>query len=155
MADPTLRRRELMAGLAGALYVLTGCGEEERRPAPVPPAPPPGFVRAAAVDELRLGDYRPFDVVFPEPAGRQPLLLALRRDGAGARAEAVALHARCTHKGCPVRWVKRSRKLICPCHGGVFDEHGSPEGGPVRFPLLPVETRTEDGVVYVATGSAR
>ena len=36
----------------------------------------------------------------------------------------VAISSRCTHLGCPVRWVAAAERFICPCHGGVYDLAG-------------------------------
>ena len=52
----------------------------------------------------------------------------------------VALDARCTHMGCPVRPDSESGGFACPCHGGRFDAAGTPMAGPPQRPLrsLPV-----------------
>jgi Rieske Fe-S protein/ferredoxin len=55
----------------------------------------------------------------------------------------------CTHLGCPVRWAGNSRKFLCPCHGGVFDENGRVVGGPPKQPLVQLETRLRDGRLYL------
>lgn len=60
-----------------------------------------------------------------------------------------ALSPSCTHLGCPVRWAEPSRKFICPCHGGIFDENGANVGGPPKRPLGRLETQIRDGRVYL------
>ena len=56
-----------------------------------------------------------------------------------------ALSATCTHLGCQVRWDADATRFRCPCHGGVFDVHGSVIEGPPPRPLDRVEARLDDG----------
>jgi succinate dehydrogenase / fumarate reductase iron-sulfur subunit len=60
-----------------------------------------------------------------------------------------ALSPSCTHLGCPVRWSDTSRKFLCPCHGGFFDESGKNVGGPPKQPLDPLETQVREGRLFV------
>ena len=46
-----------------------------------------------------------------------------------------AISLRCTHTGCPVRWVDASREFHCSCHGGRFDADGKVIAGPPPRPL--------------------
>ena len=70
----------------------------------------------------------------------------------GRRGEpgAVAFPSRCTHLGCPTRFVAASKKFICPCHGAVFGFDGVVEGGPAPKPLPQWDAAVHDGVVYLA-----
>jgi len=62
----------------------------------------------------------------------------------------VAISTRCTHLGCPVRYIQASAKFVCPCHGGVYGFEGEVEGGPPVRPLDRFHTRvTAAGVVEV------
>ena len=61
--------------------------------------------------------------------------------------DVFALGARCTHLGCTVRF--HEGRFRCPCHGGVFSPEGEPLEGPVTEPLLRLETKVEDGKVFV------
>ena len=61
----------------------------------------------------------------------------------------VAISTRCTHLGCPVRYVLASQRFICPCHGGIYGADGKPSGGPPVRPLDRFETRVENGRVLV------
>ncbi len=45
----------------------------------------------------------------------------------------VALDARCTHMGCPVR--PDALGFSCPCHGGHYTTDGVPDAGPPQRPL--------------------
>ena len=59
----------------------------------------------------------------------------------------VAISTRCTHVGCPVRYIQASQKFVCPCHGGVYGFEGQVEGGPPVRPLDRFYTRVEGGRV--------
>ena len=149
-----MRRRELFAALGGLAYAAGCGGGSETKPRPRPPRPPPGYLRVARVDELSYDDFASHEVVLPyEELPYEARLLKLhvglkRRDGDSP--EVVAFVDRCTHLGCPVRYVEASRRFICPCHGAIFDSRGRPRGGPAKLPLRPVETRIVEGVVYAA-----
>ena len=60
-----------------------------------------------------------------------------------------ALHSTCTHLGCRTSYDRRSKRILCPCHGGVFDVQGNVIGGPPPAPLPSLTTRIEDGQVMV------
>jgi menaquinol-cytochrome c reductase iron-sulfur subunit len=59
------------------------------------------------------------------------------------------LQSRCTHLGCQTSYDRRSKQIVCPCHGGVFDTHGNVVDGPPPTALPRLETRIEDGQVMV------
>lgn len=61
----------------------------------------------------------------------------------------VAISTRCTHLGCPVRYVQASQRFVCPCHGGIYDSQGKVAGGPPVRPLDRFETRVQKGRVLV------
>lgn len=61
----------------------------------------------------------------------------------------IAISTRCTHLGCPVRYVQASARFICPCHGGVYGADGEVVGGPPVRPLDRFETVVERGRVLV------
>jgi Rieske Fe-S protein len=61
----------------------------------------------------------------------------------------VAMSTRCAHLGCPVRYVSASKRFICPCHGGVYDEQGSVIGGPPVRPLDRFYNRVRNGRVEI------
>jgi Rieske Fe-S protein len=44
----------------------------------------------------------------------------------------------CTHLGCRIRTFEDG-KLVCPCHGSVFDLNGNPLKGPAVKPLEKLE----------------
>jgi cytochrome b6-f complex iron-sulfur subunit len=47
----------------------------------------------------------------------------------------VVLSALCTHLNCLVTWDEDTRRLVCPCHGAIFDINGTPLRGPAPSPL--------------------
>ncbi len=53
----------------------------------------------------------------------------------------IALSSRCSHLGCPVRFVGAAARFACPCHGGVYDFRGLVAGGPPVRPLDRFYTR--------------
>jgi menaquinol-cytochrome c reductase iron-sulfur subunit len=61
----------------------------------------------------------------------------------------IAISTRCTHLGCPVRYVQASQRFICPCHGGVYGGDGQVVGGPPVRPLDRFETVVEGDRVLV------
>ncbi len=70
-------------------------------------------------------------------------------DGPGEDQPYIAISTRCTHLGCPVRFVQASERFICPCHGGVYDSQGKVAGGPPVRPLDRFYTKVEAGRVLV------
>jgi Rieske Fe-S protein len=135
-----LTRRELAAvALAAAATPVVGCGFPKSENALV-------WAEVGPLDDIPEGRW--WDVQFTvqglEDVG--PFHLYVRRNGD----RIAALERRCTHLGCPVRYVEHSRRFICPCHGAVFDDRGRPVGGPAKQPLRRWETRVRDGQLQVA-----
>ena len=60
-----------------------------------------------------------------------------------------ALQSTCTHLGCRTSYDRKSKRILCPCHGGVFDVNGDVLDGPPPTPLPTLTTRIEDGQVMV------
>ena len=60
-----------------------------------------------------------------------------------------ALHSTCTHLGCRTSYDRRTKRILCPCHGGVFDVQGNVLEGPPPAPLATLTTRIQDGQVMV------
>lgn len=55
----------------------------------------------------------------------------------------VAVSRVCTHLGCLVQYDKKSKRLICPCHAGVFDLEGKVLSGPPPKPLETIPLKVE------------
>jgi menaquinol-cytochrome c reductase iron-sulfur subunit len=60
-----------------------------------------------------------------------------------------ALQSTCTHLGCRTSYDRKTKLILCPCHGGVFDVQGHVVSGPPPEPLPTLSTRIEDGHVLV------
>jgi quinol---cytochrome c reductase iron-sulfur subunit, bacillus type len=70
-------------------------------------------------------------------------------DDRDTRDEFVALTSRCSHVGCPVKYVQAAQSFVCPCHGGVYGFRGQRTGGPPPRPLDRFRTRVRAGRVEV------
>ncbi len=66
-------------------------------------------------------------------------LVVINREGKGF----IALSRVCTHLGCLVEYDKGKKRLVCPCHAGVFDIDGNVVSGPPPKPLPKVALRLE------------
>ena len=60
-----------------------------------------------------------------------------------------ALDSTCTHLGCRTRFNPDSKRIECPCHGGMYDVSGRVIGGPPPSPLQNLPTRVENDRVLV------
>lgn len=105
-----------------------------------------------AVESFKLGDT--VEVRYDDPS---PLPWAgvtaqsgawLRRNG---DQDFEAFSIRCTHLGCPVRWLGEAELFMCPCHGGVFYRDGEVAGGPPPEPLDRLQVRLNNGQVEIRT----
>ena len=63
--------------------------------------------------------------------------------------EVRALQSTCTHLGCRTSYDRKTKRILCPCHGGMFDVQGNVLGGPPPAPLPTLTTKVEDGNVLV------
>jgi thiosulfate dehydrogenase (quinone) large subunit len=139
--EPLSRRAFLGAGL-GAVTVLTGvaaAGATLARGAyRRPPAPVAEGMEIAGAAALAPGEA----LVYPDPTAGTPDILV--RDPSGAL---TAFSAICTHAGCEVGY--RDGRLVCPCHGGIFNAStGAVEGGPPPTPLAVRRIEERGGRVY-------
>jgi Rieske Fe-S protein len=130
-----LTRREL--ALLTIAAPLSGCAG-----APRPPGDGRRWFDVAATSDIS-GDWVEHRL---QAEGLPAIPVYARRDGD----RIVVLSQRCTHLGCPVRYVGATRRFICPCHGGVFDVRGQPTGGPPKQRLERFAVRERDGRVQVA-----
>ena len=80
--------------------------------------------------------------LYTDPADGTRDILIRGEDG-----QLAAFSAVCTHAGCEVTY--RHGRLICPCHGGVFNAGtGAVEGGPPPTPLAARPVVERGGRVY-------
>ena len=61
----------------------------------------------------------------------------------------TAYSSKCTHLGCPVRWIPSAELFMCPCHGGVYHKDGDVAAGPPPEPLEQFPVRLQNGQVQV------
>ncbi|MDZ4746536.1 MAG: Rieske 2Fe-2S domain-containing protein [bacterium] len=85
---------------------------------------------------LTLGSQRSMHVA------NTPMVLVRPTDAAP-----YALLMTCTHAGCPL--ALKQNKILCGCHGGVFDIAGRPEKGPPKKPLTRIPLWVQNSNVYV------
>lgn len=107
--------------LAGA--ALPGCAGV----AAVRVAPSNGAVRLSTRELPQLARAGGYAKILPEGA-TTPIYVLAGEDGGYA-----ALSPLCTHRGCTVN-VEGAR-LVCPCHGSIFDRAGRVLKGPADEPL--------------------
>lgn len=67
----------------------------------------------------------------------------------------VGISALCTHKGCIIRWEKERKVFSCPCHEGLFDEHGNVISGLPRRPLTLFRVGLVHDDLYVSRRKER
>lgn len=148
MGGRSLTRRAFMCALpavpaglaAGAAALAAGGCAGPRYLAPV-------LVGGALV--VPLAALEPSGGVFVEhPRSNRPVYVA--RTGPGAY---VALHARCTHKGCQPAPV--ARRMVCPCHGSEFALDGSVLEGPAERPLTRFDVSVAGQDLHVGIGEGR
>jgi cytochrome b6-f complex iron-sulfur subunit len=61
----------------------------------------------------------------------------------------IALSKVCTHLGCIVNFEKGQGRLLCPCHGGLFDLDGNVISGPPPKPLTVYPVHVEGDNIVV------
>jgi Rieske Fe-S protein len=60
-----------------------------------------------------------------------------------------ALSNMCTHLSCRVSWKDDQSEYVCPCHDAHFDIAGNVVSGPPPKPMVPYETRVEEGTLFI------
>jgi len=71
--------------------------------------------------------------------------VVLNRPGKGL----LALSRICTHLGCLVQYDKENKRLLCPCHAGVYDLEGNIVSGPPPKPLPKLPLRVEGETIVI------
>jgi len=101
----------------------------------------------AAVKEVVLkdADKLPKGSAMVFKFGVRPALLIHHEDDTWVSVTAV-----CTHMGCTVAFDPTKTKIVCACHGGVYDSKtGENLEGPPPRPLQKFELTVEPGTVTV------
>jgi cytochrome b6-f complex iron-sulfur subunit len=88
--------------------------------------------------EIPLGDA--MEIVF----NGVPAVI-LNRPGKGL----VAISRVCTHLGCLVQYDKENKRLLCPCHAGIYDLEGNIVSGPPPKPLPKLPFRVEGETIVI------
>jgi menaquinol-cytochrome c reductase iron-sulfur subunit len=116
----------------------------------------PEFLDVGPIDEFNTETFTPTVITLPAAAaaGEAGKTTVYVRQAAPGDEHTlglpyIAMSTRCTHLGCPVRYVQASARFICPCHGGVYGADGAVVGGPPVRPLDRFETKVEGGRVLV------
>lgn len=102
----------------------------------------------AAVTEVALKDAQklPSGSVMMFRFGSHPAMLIHHKDG-----KWVALDAVCTHLGCTVQYTPEDNRIVCACHGGVYDSStGANVSGPPPKPLTAYRVEVQDEQVIVS-----
>jgi cytochrome b6-f complex iron-sulfur subunit len=88
--------------------------------------------------EIPIGDAKDIAV------GSTPVMV-INRSGMGF----IALSRVCTHLGCLVDYDKAQKRIVCPCHGAIFDLDGNVLSGPPPRPLpkFPLQVEGESIVI--------
>lgn len=101
----------------------------------------------AAVKEVSLpgADTLPKGTAMVFKFGSHPALLIHHDDDSW-----TAMTAVCTHLGCTVQFDPNEKKIVCACHGGVYDaKSGGNISGPPPKPLETYTVAHEPGSVTV------
>jgi nitrite reductase/ring-hydroxylating ferredoxin subunit len=109
------------------------------------------WLRAASVDDvpddeplevtLRLVRHDGLVQVVDRPA------VYLIKSGSN---EVRAMQATCTHLGCRTSYERKTKRILCPCHGGAYNTQGEVNAGPPPASLATLPARVESGQVFVA-----
>ena len=113
-------------------------------------APAQSWLRAADLESLPENQPVPVTLRITRPDGYSQVVdrtvVYLVRTG---EQDVRAMQSTCTHLGCRTSYDRRSKRILCPCHGGMFDTQGNVIGGPPPAPLPTLTTRVENGQVMV------
>jgi menaquinol-cytochrome c reductase iron-sulfur subunit len=111
---------------------------------------PPLWQDVGPLDHFNIGDTVQVNLVVSNPlpwdGPAQRIAAWLRRDN---EKDFTVYSSKCTHLGCPVRWIASAELFMCPCHGGVYFKNGDVAAGPPPKPLQQFAARVLDGQVQV------
>lgn len=103
-------------------------------------APPKAKAAASRLNftKSEVGDAK--EILF----GQTPAII-INRPGKGF----IALSRVCTHLGCLIEFDREKKKLVCPCHAGVYDLEGRVVSGPPPKPLPTFPLRVEGEEIII------
>lgn len=103
-------------------------------------APPKAEIKAGkqTIRKSDVGDAK--EIIFQNTPA-----IIIDRPGKGY----IALSRVCTHLGCLIEYDKQKKKLICPCHAGIFNLEGRVVSGPPpkSLTVFPLKVEGEDIVI--------
>jgi cytochrome b6-f complex iron-sulfur subunit len=138
------RRRSLyLLGGIGVGWLLAALYPVFKYISPRPALDPFGEEGRAAVKKVTPADVAGLGTGANGSYGQRGCLI-LRTDSGELR----AFDAKCTHAGCNVNFS--GDKILCHCHGGVYNLQGKNVAGPPPRPLTPLKVFEENGIIYVA-----
>lgn len=111
---------------------------------------PPVWRSVGPLDKFKIGATVQVDLLtsggLPWDGPAQRIGAWLRRNNEG---NFTVYSSKCTHLGCPVRWIPSAELFMCPCHGGVYFKDGDVAAGPPPQPLQQFPVRVQNGQVQV------
>lgn len=147
------RRRMLMAVSIGAGSLVAAIAAVPILGfflAPVVKRFPPVWRDVGSVDAFKMGEMVNVTIATssgtPWDGPARYVAAWVRRD---TPTEFVVYDDKCTHLGCPVRWIAGAQLFMCPCHGGVYHDNGDVAAGPPPKALQKFPVRVVDGRVQV------
>jgi menaquinol-cytochrome c reductase iron-sulfur subunit len=153
MADQDVSRRSFMtrtivaiAGFIGVAVTvpLAGFGI-----LPVVRRKEPDWSDVGSIEDLRVNEpeerrfLQAVKTGWLEEKVERTVWIVKRPDGI------MAFSPSCPHLGCGYRWFPQDNQFKCPCHVSLFDIDGKVLGGPAPRSLDRLETKQEDGRLYV------
>lgn len=142
MSDPSISRREVVAGVlaAGVVCTVSGCGSmgSLMKKKEEPPRVTSGIVNIGPKSQYPAGSAH---VNYLQQYG---IVVVNDSD------IVLAIRPKCTHLGCTTKWVAGDMRFECPCHGSQFDILGRPTKGPAHRNLPGVTAALQaDGTLTV------
>jgi quinol---cytochrome c reductase iron-sulfur subunit, bacillus type len=111
---------------------------------------PPLWQSVGPLEQFKIGATVQVNLVTSSPlpwdGPAQRVGAWLRRDD---QQNFTVYSSKCTHLGCPVRWIPSAELFMCPCHGGVYFKDGEVAAGPPPKPLQQFPVRVAGGQVEV------
>jgi menaquinol-cytochrome c reductase iron-sulfur subunit len=111
---------------------------------------PPVWRNVGPLDKFKIGATVQVDLLtsggLPWDGPAQRIGAWLRRNN---EQNFTVYSSKCTHLGCPVRWIPSAELFMCPCHGGVYFKDGDVAAGPPPEPLQQFPVRVKNGQVEV------
>ncbi|MBC9783709.1 ubiquinol-cytochrome c reductase iron-sulfur subunit [Heliobacterium chlorum] len=146
MQDRNLSRRKFLGGMIAVPAVAAIS-------APIAATgsfiyPPDSLLRPPAPKKVtHIDDMKPWEPVFFAYEDVPSLAMKVDKD------QVISFTLKCTHLGCTVDVPKgnlKDKQIVCPCHGGVFDNVGTNVAGPPPKPLKRLAVSiSSDGTVIV------